>query len=291
MELPFTCIGDLGISAIPPVHFDNQFNIGFEPCGFICHLILEKEKYFTAIEATYGVFCHLILEMKEDIFEGTRATYGIFRDLILEGKEEMFDGIETIYGVFRYLILERKGAIFEGTRATYGLFRDLVLERKREFFKVKYIGGTALCLSMCAVVWLKWTRRKVLCLEASPSCSSLFENFFYSACPWYRYELQWIQKHTSVSFSLPLLVVFRSTASLKGEVDATLENVTHTNNIMLIAMHNCEPTLRPTKQLRSCEDKRVISFTDILTWNDFINDCPTNEKAKNDIRLYLGQND
>ncbi|XP_055999328.1 uncharacterized protein LOC125654244 isoform X2 [Ostrea edulis] len=149
----------------------------------------------------------------------------------------------------------------------------------------KYVG--TVCLSMVTFVWLKKARKAVLCFEASPCCSSLFENLFHSACPWYRYELQWIQEHPPMSLNIPVLVVFRSISRLKDEVDATLEKVTFTDNIMLIVMHNCEPTLRPTKLLRNCEDKRVISFTNILTWNGSIYACSINEEAKHDIKLYL----
>jgi hypothetical protein len=159
---------------------------------------------------------------------------------------------------------------------------------------------------------------KVRTLDISPGCRSLFENFFHSACPWFRYELQWIPKRETKLHDSPLLVVLLSVSRLKNKVEAALENIKYTgnslsflfstkysilflsymientlfiaDNIMLIVIHNCEPSLRPNKLLRSCEDRRVVAFTNILIWNDSVYGCPINNKAKQDIRLYLRQN-
>ncbi|XP_062602599.1 uncharacterized protein LOC134264319 [Saccostrea cucullata] len=130
--------------------------------------------------------------------------------------------------------------------------------------------------------------KKVFNIQCSKKSGHLFENYFGKEFP--EYALQSIDQKDSPKLDSLILVVCYASSRLKDEIDTSLKNISYKGKIMLIIIHSCEPTQRPTKILDRCSDRRVDSFTTLLIWNGVFYPCPRNKDAKKAITCYLKGN-
>ncbi|XP_062572476.1 uncharacterized protein LOC134234434 [Saccostrea cucullata] len=176
------------------------------------------------------------------------------------------------------------GYIFDlGIQAQYGFVCRLICK----IFSGRNIAMTVLGTIGFLRLWCRKMRhtKKVFCIQNSKKSSHLFDNYFGKEFP--EYALQSIDHRDSLKPDSQVLVVCYASARLKDEIDTSLENISYKGKLMLIIIHSCEPTQRPTKILDRCSDRRVKSFTTLLIWNGVFYPCPTNKDARRTIMFYL----
>ncbi|XP_061186401.1 uncharacterized protein LOC133194464 [Saccostrea echinata] len=182
-------------------------------------------------------------------------------------------------------IVLKPGNILDlGFLAQYGFARSLIHNICSGKNTVIMVSGALAFMHICP----KWSKRKtekVFYIQHPLKSSHLFENFFSKEYP--NYSLECINQKDSPPLDSLVLVVCYASSRLKDEVDTALENISYEGKIMLIIIHSCEPTQRPTKILDSCKDKRVKSFTTLLIWNGVFYPCLRNKEAVKVINSYL----